>query len=44
MKVHALAGKPASPDNLTNIPQLVSAYYTNRPDAVERSQKIMEVL
>jgi phosphoglucomutase len=40
MKVHALAGKPASLENLTNIPHLVSAYYSNRPDATERSQKI----
>ncbi len=40
MKVHALAGKPASQENLANIPQLVAAYYTNKPDAAERSQKI----
>ncbi len=40
MGVHARAGKPAIQENLTNIPQLVAAYYTNKPDAGERSQKI----
>jgi len=40
MGVHKRAGKPAVQENLTNIPQLVAAYYTEKPDAGEESQKI----
>ncbi len=32
MSLHPLAGKPAPRELLTNIPRLVSAYYTNQPD------------
>ncbi len=32
MAVHPLAGQPARQDLLTNIPRLVSAYYTHEPD------------
>ncbi len=32
MPVHPLAGKPAPRDLLTNIPRLISAYYTHHPD------------
>ena len=31
-KVSPLAGKPADPSTLVNIPRLVAAYYTERPD------------
>ena len=31
MTPHQLAGKPPSPDMLTNIPRLVSSYYTDSP-------------
>ncbi|HXK61134.1 MAG TPA: phosphoglucomutase (alpha-D-glucose-1,6-bisphosphate-dependent) [Acidobacteriota bacterium] len=33
MNVHPLAGKPAPPSILANIPRLVAAYYTLKPDA-----------
>jgi phosphoglucomutase len=32
MSVHELAGKPAPRELLVNVPRLVSAYYTHRPD------------
>jgi len=32
MKISALAGQPAPPVILVDIPRLVSAYYTDRPD------------
>ncbi|GAB3015645.1 phosphoglucomutase (alpha-D-glucose-1,6-bisphosphate-dependent) [Bowmanella dokdonensis] len=32
MTLHAFAGKPASSDQLANIPRLVAAYYSNKPD------------
>ena len=32
MTVHKLAGKPAPHELLVNIPRLISAYYTNKPD------------
>jgi len=32
MALHELAGQPAPLDLLTNIPRLVSAYYTHKPD------------
>ncbi len=32
MPLHELAGKPAPYELLTNIPRLVSAYYTQQPD------------
>ena len=32
MSVHKLAGKPAPHELLVNIPRLISAYYTNKPD------------
>ena len=40
MSVHPLAGKPAPQELLENIPRLVSAYYTNKPDANEINHKI----
>lgn len=32
MSIHPRAGKPATPEMLVNVPRLVSAYYTNKPD------------
>ncbi len=40
MTVHELAGKPAPRDLLVNVPRLVSAYYTNRPDPEEPAQQV----
>ena len=33
MSIHELAGKPAPREILVNVPRLVSAYYTHKPDA-----------
>lgn len=40
MSVSPLAGQPPQPEMLANIPRLVSAYYTGRPDPAERSQRV----
>ena len=40
MVLHPLAGKPAPRDLLVNIPRLISAYYTVRPDAADPTQRI----
>ena len=40
MNLHELAGKPAPRELLVNIPRLVSAYYTHRPDANEPTQQV----
>ena len=40
MPLHPLAGKPVPPSMLTNIPRLVSAYYTERPDPGEASHAV----
>ena len=32
MKIHPLAGKPPEPSMLVNVPELISAYYTEAPD------------
>jgi len=40
MAIHHLAGKPAPRKLLVNIPRLVSAYYTQKPDASDPDQKI----
>lgn len=40
MALHELAGKPAPPYLLTNIPRLVSAYYTDKPNATDPDQKV----
>jgi phosphoglucomutase len=40
MALHDLAGKPAPLDLLVNIPRLVSAYYTHRPDASDLTQQV----
>ncbi|MBW1982619.1 MAG: alpha-D-glucose phosphate-specific phosphoglucomutase [Deltaproteobacteria bacterium] len=38
--VHELAGKPAPRSMLENIPRLVSAYYTHKPDVSEPEQRV----
>lgn len=40
MSVHELAGKPAPPSILINIPRLVSHYYALRPDPSEVRQRV----
>lgn len=40
MAIHELAGKPAPRSMLVNIPRLVTAYYTNHPDATNKSQQV----
>jgi len=41
MTVHALAGKIVPQKMLTNIPRLVSAYYTRRPDVSAPGQRVV---
>lgn len=38
--VHPLAGKPAPRSLLVNVPRLISAYYTGRPDPSQPSQRV----
>jgi len=40
MKLHELAGKPAPQSMLVNVPRLIAAYYTHKPDASEATQRI----
>lgn len=40
MQPHPLAGKPAPPAMLANIPKLVTAYYTGRPDYSAPAQRV----
>ena len=40
MFVHPLAGKPAPPDLLINVPRLISAYYTEKPDPSNPAQQV----
>jgi phosphoglucomutase len=40
MPVHPLAGKRAPSDILVDIPRLISAYYTYRPDPQEATQRV----
>jgi phosphoglucomutase len=40
MSLHSLAGKPAPRDLLVNVPRLVSAYYTERPDPADPAQRV----
>ena len=39
-RIDPLAGQPAPLDRLVNVPRLVSAYYTGRPDAAEATQRV----
>jgi phosphoglucomutase len=40
MPIHPLAGKPVEPSMLVNIPRLVTAYYTERPDPAVPEQRV----
>ena len=40
MSIHELAGKPVPLEYLTNIPRLVSAYYTHKPDPDDPAQRV----
>src|SRR6202789_2306886 len=40
MNISPLAGKPAEPDILVNIPRLVTAYYTGMPDVSIPAQRV----
>jgi len=40
MSIHPFAGKKAQRSDLVNIPRLVSAYYTNKPDGSLPSQQV----
>jgi phosphoglucomutase len=40
MEVSPLAGKPADPASLVNVPQLVTAYYTETPDPSIPAQRV----
>jgi phosphoglucomutase len=38
--IHPLAGKPAPPSVLANVPRLVTAYFADRPDPAVASQRV----
>jgi len=40
MKTSPLAGNPAQPDMLVNIPRLITAYYSNLPDPMVPAQRV----
>jgi phosphoglucomutase len=40
MKLNPLAGKPAPPSMLVNVPRLVTAYYAENPDPAIASQRV----
>ena len=40
MALHELAGKPAPHELLTNIPRLMAAYYTHKPDPNNQNQRV----
>ncbi|MGH7314605.1 MAG: phosphoglucomutase (alpha-D-glucose-1,6-bisphosphate-dependent) [Candidatus Rokuibacteriota bacterium] len=40
MKIHPMAGQPPPPSLLVNIPRLVTAFYTERPDPSVRAQRV----
>jgi phosphoglucomutase len=41
MEISPLAGKPADPSILINVPRLVTAYYTGRPDPSVPAQRVV---
>jgi phosphoglucomutase len=41
MDVSPFAGKPADPANLVNVPDLVTAYYTEKPDPAIPAQRVV---
>jgi len=38
--IHPRAGRPAEAADLVNVPRLLAAYYTERPDPAERGQRV----
>ncbi|MEA3291535.1 MAG: phosphoglucomutase, alpha-D-glucose phosphate-specific, partial [Pseudomonadota bacterium] len=40
MSIHPLAGKPPPPELLTNIPRLVTRYFSGRPDAGNPAEQV----
>jgi phosphoglucomutase len=40
MEISPLAGKPASPEILVDIPKLLTAYYTGKPDVSDPQQRV----
>jgi phosphoglucomutase len=40
MALDPRAGKPADPSSLVNVPRLIASYYTVKPDAKERAQRV----
>ncbi len=38
--VHARAGQQAAPTDLVDVPKLIAAYYTERPDVAERGHRV----
>jgi len=40
MKISPLAGKPAAPDMLVNLPKLITAYYSDVPDPEIAAQRV----
>ncbi len=40
MPINPLAGKPASPAMLVNVPELITAYYALQPDPALRAQRV----
>src|SRR3972149_3185197 len=40
MGIHELAGKPAPRSLLANIPRLLTAYYTHKPDVADPAQRV----
>src|SRR5512147_877200 len=40
MSVSPLAGKPAPASLLVNVPRLITAYYTDRPDPAVKTQRV----
>ncbi|MGD1148856.1 MAG: phosphoglucomutase (alpha-D-glucose-1,6-bisphosphate-dependent) [Thermoanaerobaculaceae bacterium] len=41
MKISPLAGKPVPPEMLVNVPKLLTAYYSERPDPSVPAQRVM---
>ena len=41
MEISKFAGKPAEPSMLVNVPRLVTAYYTGRPDPSVAAQRVV---
>jgi len=39
-RLHPLAGKPAPPASLVNVPRLITAYYSEQPDPAIPAQRV----